>query len=1155
MECRPAKSAELDLLGFRNFFSELDQTVPKTVVSAAFRQFDTRCSGRLSFRDVCFGLATSCISSWEVRVKFLFSMFDSDADGCLTRGQLAELLTGIVTAVRRSNELGGIFGPVEFHLDGLSPPALDRIQSCVTAVQSETCEAFSAIQESAELSLTENERNWIERETDSMMGKPFASPVMGKPFVSFELDFLPWSGRNSQLVSKLLELFEVVPSPDRERRMCAAILSKPAEPGSTWFVVSYKWMQLWRAYVRWIDHGDSSVWIPGSPSASPRVMHSTSDEIGPEGFVAAGRPVSFTSSILHAMSSLDAMSCTSTVIQQRMAERPLAINNSDLEGELKGALRANLIEHHDYLLVPEEMWKLLQDWYGGGPWFPRKLTRNKLSRKMSNTSILPPQSSLSVELYPPLILVVLCGSSGVPIRHFTKRFFVSRVDSCSDLISQLARKLVNKDDASVCRLWHRRSGESWELIQAEDPRRINDFVVGNSTEAGTFMLEVKGADNCWPRDKPTSVLDGESGIEVGDRVDARGSDQIWKSATVVDVTEKAVKVHFDGEQYRLDVWLSCDSDEIAPIHTHVKKSVLKVSKRVGGQGGLMNIGNTCFMNATLQCLAATPMLKEYFLSPEFQAHLKLGPAKVAGEFAALLAALCKAAPVAPTSFKKALEKYAPRFAGYEHQDAHELLAVLLDALHEDLNRGRAKPVPVVSAVASETADAASVAWAQHRSAHSSVIADLFDGQQRISTQCRSCGHCSPLFEAFRYVMLPVPVTDIRQITIHLLPVASPTNPRPRILKLTVSVPKAACLHAVMSACNTQFPHLQVEWDSLVIAEVYLSRIHRFVDVNMLVSEFRSDDKLFAYQLNNPVQLTNFEDAGGDLGGPFFAQIVNRRERTSSRHKSKREVFGLPSILAINPKWTHAQLHAQVRMHMQRFVSVVAPKQPFVIHLVSSSGFDEPGSLLLPSSSKALRLQGAWVYVAVDWQVKSYDDSIDSVMVVPHAEDVAPVSSKPTSVSLEECMDAYTGTEQLVGDNQWLCDQCKTKCDAERKISWSVAPDVLVILLKRFQYTQAGFEKINVPIAFPSSGLVVMPGETYDLYAVVNHFGSLSSGHYTALCREESRWSVYNDHQVEIVGNLNQELVNCARTCYVLFYRRKGHRPSNLINYGPLTQVG
>lgn len=41
--------------------------------------------------------------------------------------------------------------------------------------------------------------------------------------------------------------------------------------------------------------------------------------------------------------------------------------------------------------------------------------------------------------------------------------------------------------------------------------------------------------------------------------------------------------------------------------------------------------------------------------------------------------------IAPSDFKKKIGEFAPRFSGYNQQDSSELLAFVLDGLHEDLN--------------------------------------------------------------------------------------------------------------------------------------------------------------------------------------------------------------------------------------------------------------------------------------------------------------------------------------------------------------------------------------------------------------------------------------------------------------------------------------
>lgn len=46
---------------------------------------------------------------------------------------------------------------------------------------------------------------------------------------------------------------------------------------------------------------------------------------------------------------------------------------------------------------------------------------------------------------------------------------------------------------------------------------------------------------------------------------------------------------------------------------------------------------------------------------------------------------------APRDMKNTIGKFAPQFSGFQQHDSQELLAFLLDGLHEDLNRVKTKP--------------------------------------------------------------------------------------------------------------------------------------------------------------------------------------------------------------------------------------------------------------------------------------------------------------------------------------------------------------------------------------------------------------------------------------------------------------------------------
>jgi len=125
--------------------------------------------------------------------------------------------------------------------------------------------------------------------------------------------------------------------------------------------------------------------------------------------------------------------------------------------------------------------------------------------------------------------------------------------------------------------------------------------------------------------------------------------------------------------------------------------------------GLQNLGNTCFLNAALQALAHTPLLTQFFLQGQFIRDLNaanpLGTGGIlATTFANLLQQLYRQEgegkgtskskdALAPEEFYSALCRLCPLVGEQRgaQQDAHEVLAFLLDALHEDLNRAREKP--------------------------------------------------------------------------------------------------------------------------------------------------------------------------------------------------------------------------------------------------------------------------------------------------------------------------------------------------------------------------------------------------------------------------------------------------------------------------------
>jgi ubiquitin carboxyl-terminal hydrolase 4/11/15 len=96
----------------------------------------------------------------------------------------------------------------------------------------------------------------------------------------------------------------------------------------------------------------------------------------------------------------------------------------------------------------------------------------------------------------------------------------------------------------------------------------------------------------------------------------------------------------------------------------------------------------------------------------------------------------------PREFKTQLQRFAPQFAGYQQHDSQELVAFLLDGLHEDLNRVLKKPYvekPDWEGGGDlELVNLARKSWEGYMMRNDSVIVDLFQGQYQSTLVCPLC---------------------------------------------------------------------------------------------------------------------------------------------------------------------------------------------------------------------------------------------------------------------------------------------------------------------------------------------------------------------------------------------------------------------------------
>ncbi|XP_072531165.1 uncharacterized protein [Salminus brasiliensis] len=121
------------------------------------------------------------------------------------------------------------------------------------------------------------------------------------------------------------------------------------------------------------------------------------------------------------------------------------------------------------------------------------------------------------------------------------------------------------------------------------------------------------------------------------------------------------------------------------------------------------------------------------------------------------------------------------------------------------------------------------------------------------------------------------------------------------------------------------------------------------------------------------------------------------------------------------------------------------------------------------------------------------------------------------IDVKSCFDAHFNVEVMDGENQLYCHICKEDADHEIRCELSEFPEILVLHLKRFylDYTIMTYRKKDCPVNIPF--LLIKQGHTYDLYAVVNHTGSLRGGHYYVSIKsfEDGLWYEFNDSTVDL----------------------------------------
>eukprot|EP01133_Synstelium_polycarpum_P011425 gene11425-13317_t len=875
------------------------------------------------------------------------------------------------------------------------------------------------------------------------------------------------------------------------------------EPGMVVYVVSAHWLRLWKAYVQYDQYAR------GGGMAQ---QHHKEDV----------HPPTANGNALKLSSEFD-------------VPRPETISNKDLiereDSEGNPIIAETRVEGEDYEIISARLWTLLHSWYAGGP----EIKRSVIELGVRNEKIVEVR---------PIVLKIRCHSAGSS--PTSMNYYPAHSPSING---------------------HHANGNDGAATAAA-PKF--DFIIQRSRKA--TLTEVRDYICRKELIEPSKLVLYRHAITEH----KQGKQKLLKKyySTLEDLKLEAVTIlsfHHapDGKglfgklgkkfselrsSKKKDPQMSTSTTTTNNDEGRAESDAIVMHNRVCG---LSNLGNTCFMNTSIQCLAHTVPFVEYFLSGRYVADInKVNPLGMKGQIADNYGKLMRdmwsgATCVVPKHLKWIIGKYAPQFSGISQQDSQELLSFLLDGLHEDLNKVIKKPFieEKDDKEVREDAVVAAEQWDNHLRRNQSVVVNLFQGQYKIPTE--------KVFDILLFRCKPIGTSG--------------PDPNGVFCLNNAMVPVRYCLKLhkrdyIQSLRVELSKQSGIEPSCLALAEIFRNRIYTFLNDQRNLS--------FSEVLCKDIYKMVWDRVGHRVKRGWKSELIRQKqakEQSASSASSSAQTGS--SLGTLNQNHHHnkeespisspegSQFGGTEEDDTSSVTDDESDEFPYPFVLRSTNGYgnncdrcvNNCSGCPLPCDQRVLReifrTPKYWSEgcsnLVIDWRPEIFKYLVDSDIVDPQfvKNDSSVVVGTETSgdINLHDCLSLFTKNEKLGPNDTWYCPQCKEHIEGNKKLEIWSAPRILIIHLKRFQFLHR-HEKISAFVDFPLDNLDLSKWvlhtngvpPIYQLYAVSNHMGGTGSGHYTACVKNRDRWFLISDSSYH---SIDESAVKTSEA-YVLFYELK-----------------
>lgn len=489
-----------------------------------------------------------------------------------------------------------------------------------------------------------------------------------------------------------------------------------------------------------------------------------------------------------------------------------------------------------------------------------------------------------------------------------------------------------------------------------------------------------------------------------------------------------------------------------------------------------------------------------------------------------------------------------KFSGNTQQDAQEFIVILLDAFHEGLKNDCAdKEIlkfyeKLLEKNHSDEKQAKIFQDYYNGKCGHSIITKLLQGLFKSEIKCKNCGQISRNFEPFFVCPVPIIKRSIKEVEIYY----EHFSPNYSFIKLRIKYEKQKkiTINDIKKLIGERF---KINHESLLVISI---ENMKFLNGDILIGNFLKQT------FNKKILIRDYLDFEKEI--PIEDQVlmkfsIKTKGNNSDRYYKSRSC---DQFIIINKNEKLYQVHYRIylylwtqkllgqKLDLESFQANVrylpyALKQPKNFYLDYESE-DFPLSITQTYEEFLLsKKKKSNDYFVLDVEFKEY---LELLLVVEETLAHGEVNEMINSFDIYDCLKYMTREEDLDESNKWNCPTCKTEQLCSKKFEIYQTGPILILYFKRYKNFPLR-KKINTKIVFPIEELnldnFIISNEfpkKFELFAICNHYGDASHGHYTAYCKNQnSCWFYFNDEHVEKKTDLNEMVTEKA---YILFYKRK-----------------